>query len=261
MCAMHDVTGALTLVMTDVKWQRMPVNLTNPVDVAAGQPAIYRNRPTFDMPQAHTNNAASAVINIDRMAVTKHNDYSFASSTLTTALLASIGEANEDTLRTTFPDLAPYMLTPRQVVDTMLDKHGVVTGDDVSKLLIPLSQQLTSLSDLTKHMSTFLLASQHLTRSGQGETPYNYFKLFLETVSGFPSIRMCLTTYYSAHPAIVNQSLATLFPHLENMKDYLLKSDPGTPFSGSAHHGGTKGKGRNNKKKGNKQPAQANPRT
>ena len=41
MCAMHDVTGALTLVMTDVKWQRMPVNLTNPVDVATGQPAVY----------------------------------------------------------------------------------------------------------------------------------------------------------------------------------------------------------------------------
>ena len=95
------------------------------------------------MPQDHANNAASAVVNLHRMAVTKHNDYSFASSTLTTALLASIGEANEDTLRTTFPDLAPYMLTPRQIIDTMHDKHGVATGDDVSKLLIPLSQQLT----------------------------------------------------------------------------------------------------------------------
>jgi hypothetical protein len=37
MCAMHDVTGALSLVMTDVKWQRIPVNLTNPVDIAAGR--------------------------------------------------------------------------------------------------------------------------------------------------------------------------------------------------------------------------------
>jgi hypothetical protein len=45
------------------------------------------------------------------------------------------------------------------------------------------------------------------------------------------------------------------------MKDYLLKSNPGTPFSGSAQHGGTKGKSRNNKNKGKKQPAQANPRT
>ena len=267
MCAMHDVTGALTLVMTDAKWESIPANLTNPIDVAAGQPAVYRARPVFDMPQAYANNAASAVVNIHRMAVTRHNDYSFASSTLTTALLASIGEANEDTLRTTFPDLAPYMLTPRQIVDTMLAKHGVATGDDVSKLLIPLSQQLTSLSDLTKHMSTFLLASQRLTRSGQGETPYNYFKLFLESVSAFPSIGMCLTTYYSAYPAIINQSLATLFPHLENMKDYLLKSDPGTPFSGSAQHGGLTRKQRRDranqlKTKGNQPKTNpANPRT
>ena len=121
MCAMHDVTGALTLVMTDAKWQIMPVNLTNPIDVAAGQNPVYRNRPTFDMPQAHANNAASAVVNIHRMAVTRHNDFHSASSALTTALLVSIGETNEDTLRTTFPDLAPYMLTPRQIVDTMLD--------------------------------------------------------------------------------------------------------------------------------------------
>ncbi len=135
------------------------------------------------------------------MRTTRHNDFSFASTALTTALLVSIGEANEDTLRTTFPDLAPFMLTPRQIVDTMLAKHGVATGDDVSKLL---SKPLMSLSDLTKHMSTFLLASQRLTRSGQGETAYNYFKLFLESVSGFPSIGMCLTTYYAAYPAIAN---------------------------------------------------------
>jgi hypothetical protein len=49
MCAMHDVTGDLTLVMTDEKWQRMPMNLTNPIDVATGQPAVYQNRPTVDI--------------------------------------------------------------------------------------------------------------------------------------------------------------------------------------------------------------------
>ena len=93
MCAMHDVTGALTLVMTDAKWESIPVNLTNPIDVAAGQDPVYRDRPDFVLPAAHANNAASAVVNLHRMAVTKHNDYSFASSTLTTTLLASIGEA------------------------------------------------------------------------------------------------------------------------------------------------------------------------
>jgi hypothetical protein len=155
MCAMHDVTGALTLVMTDEKWQRISVNLTNPVDVAASQPADYRNRATYAMPADHAGNATSAAVNIQRMAATKHSDFSFAGSSLTTALLASLGEANEHSLRTTCPNLAPYMLTPRQIVDTMLAKHSVATGDDVSKLLTPLSNPLMSLSELTKHMSTF----------------------------------------------------------------------------------------------------------
>ncbi len=60
---------------------------------------------------------------------------------------------------------------------------------------------------------------------------------------------MCLTTYYTAHPVIVNQSVATLFPYLEIMKDHLLKSDPGTPFSGSAQHQGNKQQRRANQQK------------
>jgi hypothetical protein len=40
MCAMHDITGALTLVISDKKYERMPVNLINPVDVATGQPTV-----------------------------------------------------------------------------------------------------------------------------------------------------------------------------------------------------------------------------
>ncbi len=67
----------------------------------------------------------------------------------------------------------------------------------------PLSQALTSLSDLTDHMDSFLLASQCLTRSGQGETDYKYFELFLETVSGFPSVPASMAGYYTTYPAIL----------------------------------------------------------
>jgi len=192
MCASHDIMGALTLVVSDATWDLVPANLTNPVDVAAGQPAVYRQRPNWDMPAAHAGNAASGAVNLHRMLMAKYNDFSLASSALNTALLASIGDVNQNILRTTFPALKPYMLTPLQIVTTMLAQHGVATGDDVSKLHDPLSRAMTSLSDLTKHMATFLLASQRLTRSGQGETPYKYFKLFLETVASFPSIGQSL---------------------------------------------------------------------
>ncbi len=122
------------------------------------------------------------------MEATRYADYSMARSTLNTALLASLGEQNRNHLKTTFPALKLYMRSSREIVDTMRATHGVATSDDVSKLPDPLSRALTSLSDLTGHMDSFLLAIQRLIRSGQGETDYRYFELFLETVLGISSV-------------------------------------------------------------------------
>jgi hypothetical protein len=85
-------------------------------------------------------------------------------------------------------------------------------------------------------MDSFLLASQRLTltRSGQGETDFSYFTAFLETVSGFPSIALAMPGYYILHPAILQQSMATLFPYLETLRDHLVRSDTSSPFSGAA---------------------------
>ena len=240
-CPQHDITGALSLVVPDEVWQIVPGNITNPVRVAAGSPPAYRARPTWDMPAQHANNAAAAVVSIYRAEAVRHTDFSLASSNLGKALLASIGSANETHLRTVFPTKKPYMLTPREIVDTMIAKHGVATSDDISKLREPLSRALTSVTDLANHMDLFLLASQRLTRSGQGETDYRYFELFLETVSGFPTIALSLPGYYFTCPAILQQSLASLFPYLEKMRDHLIRGDPASPFSGSAK-GGAPGK-------------------
>ena len=233
LCAQHDATGALTLVASDLVWQSIPANQTSTVRIAAGDPP-FRDRPTWDQPAPHANNAAAAVLSVFKMETHRYADYSAACSTLNTALLASVGEKNRNHLKTTFPALKLYMLSPREIVDTMRTKHGVATSDDVTKLRDPLSRALTSLSDLTDHMDSFLLASQRLTRSGQGETDYKYFELFLETVSGFPSVPASMAGYYTTYPAILQQSLATLFPYLENLKDHLTRGDPSSPFSGAA---------------------------
>ena len=251
-CPQHDITGALSLVVPDIVWNMVPGNITNVAGVAQGDPPQFRARPTWDMPAVHANNAAAAVVSIYREETTKHRDYSQASSALTTALLDSVGEANRTLLRTAFPALKPYMLTPRQVVDTMCLKHGVASSDDVSALKEPLSRALTSLSNLTSHMDSFLLASQRLTRSGQGETDFSYFKTFLETVSGFPSIALAMPGYYLTYPAILQQSLATLFPYLETLRDHLVRSDTASPFSGAA----TQRNRRPLKKKGKQQQQQ-----
>ena len=235
LCPQHDPTGALTLVATDQVWNDIPVNLANRAQVLAGtHPPAYRARPTWDLPNQHGNAAAAAVVSIYKQELVRHTDYSMAESALATALLASIGEINVVLLKTTFPAIKSYALTPRQIVDTMIAKHGIPTSDDINKLREPLSRALTSLSDLESHMGNFLLASQRLTRSGQGETPYHYFELFLVTVSGFPSVAHSMTTYYAQYPAVLQQDLATLFPFLEKMRDHLAKTDPASPFSGAA---------------------------
>jgi hypothetical protein len=70
-----------------------------------------------------------------------------------------------------------------------------------------------------------------MTRSRQGETSFNYFKMFLETVKGFPLVLQSMPPYYAANPGILVQYLGTLFPYLESVHIYLLQNDPGLPFS------------------------------
>jgi hypothetical protein len=150
------VTGAPTLVASDLVWQSIPANQTPATRIAAGDPP-FRARPTCDQPAPHANNAAAAVVCLHKIEAQRYADYSMASSTLNTALLASFGEKNRNHLKTTFSALKLYMLSPREIVDTMRAKHGVATSNDVTKLRDPLSQALTSLSDLTDHMDSFLL--------------------------------------------------------------------------------------------------------
>jgi hypothetical protein len=115
LCAQHDATGALTLVASDAVWNIIPANVTTAIRIAVGDPP-HRARPTWDQPQPHANNAAGAVVSLYKMELTRHADFSMASSTLTlipaliTALLASIGKKNQNHLKTTFPDLKLYLL-------------------------------------------------------------------------------------------------------------------------------------------------------
>ncbi len=115
--------------------------------------------------------AASAVVSIYRADVARHTDYTLAAKALAKALLDRFGDKNQVLLKTLHPTLKIYSLTPRQIVDFMVAKHGIPTSEDIHKLREPLSLALMSLSDLESHMGNFLLASQRLTRSGQGETP------------------------------------------------------------------------------------------
>jgi hypothetical protein len=187
LCPQHDPTGVLTLVATDLVWHEMPVNVVNPAGVLQGDPPQYRARPTWDLPAQHAANAATAVVPIYKQKLARYKEYILAESALATALLASIGETNAVLLKTTYPAIKTYALTPREIVDTMIAKHDIPTSDDVHKLREPLSRALMSLSDLESHMGNFLLASQRLTRMEQPrENPVPLFRVLSPCGIGFP---------------------------------------------------------------------------
>jgi hypothetical protein len=225
MCSEHDFSGALTLAATDRVWAAYPGNVTNFVDVIAnGDAPQIRARPTWALPNALDAAASAAEVVIWRQATDRNHAYNVAGTRLSAALLASIGEANKTHLQSVLPGIALYALLPRQVIDAMVARHGILTSDDVNRLRLPLSSPLTSLADLLTHQEKYLLASQRLTRNGQGETPFKYFEMYLETLKGFPLVLHSMTPYYAANPGIQTQNLGTLFPFLEGTLFTFLRS-------------------------------------
>ena len=262
-CSEFDFSGALTVVVTDRVWADYPGNVTNMADVIGnGDPPNIRARITWAYPAALDAAATAVEVMMYKQATDRHMAYCVATTRLATALVDSVGETNKTFLKTVFPGIALYALLPRQVIDAMITKHGVLTGDDIAKLRAPLSSPLMSLSGLVSHQEKYLLASQRLTRSGQGETPFKYFEMFLDTLKGFPLVLHSMTPYYAANPGIRTQTLATLFPFLEGMLPFLVRNDSGSPFSGAVTKANTHTKPPRNRpnRRANRSPKPANAR-
>ena len=99
LCAPYDLAGTLSLVAVPRVWEDFPGNINNPAEVAAGTHALdYRARPTYARPANFANNAATAVIAVNKRDLDKHNAYTTAISTLNLALLASVEADNANLL-------------------------------------------------------------------------------------------------------------------------------------------------------------------
>jgi hypothetical protein len=90
-------------------------------------------------------------------------------------------------------------------------------------------------------MDAFLLATQRLNRSGQGqgETGYKYFKMFLVTLGGFPAVVASLVPYYAKpiprrNAVEYDARITTIFAILDKIREYLVRAHPASPFSGAA---------------------------
>jgi hypothetical protein len=115
----------------------------------------------------------------------------------------------------------------------MMTEHGTTSAEDLKKLRAPSYEPLKALADLECHMNAFLLASKKLTKSGQGKNPYEYFEAFLETLKGFPVVRLLMPNFYAQYPTMDRQILDGQFPYLKAQHPYMLGQSVSSPFSGT----------------------------
>ncbi len=190
------------MVAFDSEWHAYPGNINNVAGVANGDPPDFRARPTYDRPADHPDDAAPGILAVHKRAMDRHQAYTAASSTLNVALLASVGVDNTVSLKASYNSIPLYALTPFQIVEAMFTKHGVLAGQDLSRLRAPLQEPLTAVADLERHMDKFLLVAKKLTLAGQDKQPYEYFEAFLATVQAFPVVGSSrLYVYLLCHSA------------------------------------------------------------
>ncbi len=203
LCIQWDLTGAITLVASDLVWNAVPGNITNLADVLANAAAPqHRARPDFTPPVALDPAATAVELSAWKLEMDMHFAYTLAQNALSLALMDSVGPVNKTLLKVEYTPTPLHFLTPRQIIDCMFKKYAALTGPDLKKLRAPLSEPLQAVADLEAHMGKFVLASLKLSATGHGEDPYRYFELFLESIKGFPLISTTLDGFYQRYPTI-----------------------------------------------------------
>jgi hypothetical protein len=219
LCSQWDSTGAITLIATDAVWRAIPGHTTGPATSL-----VYRDRPDYSAPAALAPTATAVELVNWRLEMQMHFAYTAAQSALATAILDSVGLANQAALKVAHHPTLPHFLSPLQMVEEMFRKHAALTGPNLQKLRAPLLEPMLAIADIETHITTFMLmlASMKLSATGHGEGPYRYFEGFLATIQSFPIVVTAIADYYNTHPLVANQTMASLFAYLTPQVPHLI---------------------------------------
>jgi hypothetical protein len=165
LCTQWDSTGAgaITFIATDPVWRAIPGHTTGPATQL-----VYRARPDYSAPAALDLQATAVDLANWRLELQMHFAYTTAQLVLATAILDSIGLANQAALKVAHHPTPLHFLSPLQMVEEMFQKHAALTGPDLQKLRTPLLEPLLAIADLETHMTSFMLASMKLSATGHG---------------------------------------------------------------------------------------------
>jgi hypothetical protein len=113
LCIQWDLTGAITLIASDVVWNAVPGNITNLADVLTRAAAPqYRARPDFDPPVSLDPAATAVELANWKLEMDMYFAYTLAQNRLSLALMASgCGTGKQDSLKSRvypYPSPLPY---------------------------------------------------------------------------------------------------------------------------------------------------------
>jgi hypothetical protein len=135
LCSQWDSTGVITLIATDAVWRAIPGRTTGPANQFA-----YRARPDCSAPAALDPTATAVELANWRLEMQMHFAYTTAQSALATAILDSVGLANQAALK------VAHHPTPLHFLSAL-------RGPDLQKLRAPLLEPLLAIADIETHMT------------------------------------------------------------------------------------------------------------
>ena len=224
----QDLYGGLSLVCTNAAWSMLRQNiLTSNTGVIT-----TRDRPVYKIPTAPKPDDTPAVRQVWKKEKSEHDAAASAESALVGFLLDSVGPTNLLHLEEGGTDLLD--LSAREICESMIAAHGILTLSDLVELRKPLSEPLTNSAHFLAHANQARLVHVRLKAESAPYLQVDQYRLFKETLTTLPEFLPYDIQYDIQFPLMTQKSLASyvtfLTPHLPAIQARAASN----PFAGSS---------------------------
>jgi hypothetical protein len=268
LCRGFDTYGALSLVMTEAEWRKLPHNTLTPATPATlGSPAvlgapatlpsalhplglpavlpvaailptpalppIFRPPTDWNLPAPLAGGATHTVRDVWNRQYSKHHAFAEACVTLTEALFFSIGENLKADITHPF-DFGSFDVTPSFIMNHLHNLYHVQTLSraDLTLLKAPLLTKLSSVAHFKEHYTTFRTAVKHLLQLHTLE-PDTIFNMYYDSILHLPVLHSTLERFHELNPPSTH-TYSLLAEHILPNLPYLIQTSASNRFAGAA---------------------------
>ena len=267
LCRGFDTYGALSLVMTEAEWRKLPHNTLTPATPATlGSPAvlgapatppsalhplglpavlpvaailptpalppIFRPPTDWNLPAPLAGGATHTVRDVWNRQYSKHHAFAEACVTLTDALFFSIGENLKADITHPF-DFGSFDVTPSFIMNHLHNLYHVQTLSraDLTLLKAPLLTKLSSVAHFKEHYTTFRTAVKHLLQLHTLERD-TIFNMYYDSILHLPVLHSTLERFHELNPPSTH-TYSLLAEHILPNLPYLIQTSASNRFAGA----------------------------